>query len=126
MFLNKPVEKSNNLVEHASNSADQAIKSTQQAASDALESLTDAMQDLRHQATPVMERAADGVSAFAHRGVESVRETTHQLRVKAEHASESTVNYIRHEPVKSVLIAAATGAALMALINLASHARHRN
>jgi ElaB/YqjD/DUF883 family membrane-anchored ribosome-binding protein len=126
MFLNKPVEQSSSLVEQASHSADQAIKSTQQAASEALESLTEAMQDLRHQATPVMERAAEGVSAFAHRGVDSVRETSHQLRVKAEHASENTVNYIRHEPVKSVLIAAATGAALMALISLVSHSRNRS
>lgn len=126
MFLNKPVEQSSSLVEQASNSADQAIKSTQQAATDALESLTEAMQGLRQQATPVMERAAESVSAFAHRGVDSVRETSHQLRVKAEHASENTVNYIRHEPVKSVLIAAATGAALMALISLVSHTRNRS
>jgi len=126
MFLNKPVEQSSSLVEQASQSADQAIKSTQQAANEALQNLSEAMQDLRHQATPMVERAADSVSAFAHRGVDSVRETSHQLRVKAEHASESTVNYIRHEPVKSVLIAAATGAALMALISLVSHSRNRS
>ena len=83
------------------------------------------MQDLQHQATPIVDRASQQVSALAHRGFESVRETTHHLRVKAEHASENTVNYIRHEPVKSVLIAAATGAALMALISLVSHSRGR-
>ena len=53
-------------------------------------------------------------------------DTSHQLRLKAEHASESTVNYIRHEPIKSILIAAATGAALMALISLISGNRHRH
>jgi ElaB/YqjD/DUF883 family membrane-anchored ribosome-binding protein len=126
MLLNKPVEQPSSLVEQASQSADQAIKSAQQVANEALESLTGAMQDLRHQATPMMERASDSVGAFAKRGVDSVRETSHQLRIKAEHASDNTVNYVRHEPVKSVLIAAATGAALMALISLVSHSRSRS
>ena len=125
MFLNKPIEQSTSLVEGAVQSAEQAIKSTQQAASDALESLTVALQDLSHQATPAIERVGDKVSSLAHRGLDNVRETSHQLRVKAEHASDNTVNYIRHEPVKSVIIAAATGAALMALISLVSHARSR-
>jgi len=126
MFLNKSAEISNSLVDQASQSADQAIKSTQQVANEALKSLTDAMQDLRHQASPVIERATEGVSALAHRGLESVRETSHHLRVNAEHASDSTVNYIRHEPVKSVMIAAATGAALMALVSLVGHSRSRS
>ena len=46
------------------------------------------------------------VSAMAHRGMDSVRDTSHLLRVKAEHASDSTVNYVKDEPIKSVLIAA--------------------
>jgi ElaB/YqjD/DUF883 family membrane-anchored ribosome-binding protein len=65
-----------------------------------------------------LNHAVEGVSAYAHRGVDTVRDASHQLRVKAEHASESTASYIRHDPLKSVLIAAATGAALMALVSL--------
>ena len=47
------------------------------------------------------------------------------LRDSADAASNRTVGYIKDEPVKAVLIAAATGAALMALLSLVSHARHR-
>nr|MDP2190402.1 hypothetical protein [Rhodoferax sp.] len=61
----------------------------------------------------------------AQRGVDSVRETSQQLRDKAQQASATTVNYVKHEPVKAILIAAATGAALMALISLISHSRGR-
>ncbi len=125
MFLNKSIEKSENLMDDAVQSAEQAIKSTQQLANDALENLTTALQDLSHQASPALDRAGSRVSSLAHRSLDGVRDTTHQLRMKAEHASENTVNYIRHEPVKSVLMAAATGAALMALISLVSHARSR-
>lgn len=123
MFLTKPVAPTVSLVEQASQSADQTIKSTQKVANEALITLTDAMQDLRHKATPLMERASDSIRGMAHHSMDSVRETSHQLRVKAEHASENTVNYIKHEPVKSVLIAAATGATLMALITLVSRNR---
>ena len=56
----------------------------------------------------------------ANGAMDSVRDTSRQLRVKAEHASDTTVNYIKEEPVKAVLFAAATGAALMALVSLAS------
>ena len=39
------------------------------------------------------------------------------------HASDATVNYIKEEPVKSILVAAATGAALMALVSMMSRSR---
>jgi ElaB/YqjD/DUF883 family membrane-anchored ribosome-binding protein len=81
---------------------------------------------LQHQAAPLLGRATDQVSALAQRGVDSVRDTSHQLRVKAAHASDNTMHYIKDEPVKSILIAAATGAALMALVSLISRSRDRS
>jgi ElaB/YqjD/DUF883 family membrane-anchored ribosome-binding protein len=125
MSIFPSTDKSDNLIEQASHSADQAIRATQQAANGAVSSVADSLQDLRHQATPALARAGEQVSAMAQRGMDSVRETSHQLRAKAEHASETTVKYIRDEPFKSVLVAAATGAALMALISLMSRARNR-
>jgi len=119
-------DKSASLIDQASHSADQAIRATQQAANHAVDSAGNALQDLRHQTTPILERASEQVSAMAHRGLDSVRETAHQLRLKAEHASDTTVGYIRQEPVKAVLIAAATGAALMALVSLVARSRDRN
>ncbi|WP_143541757.1 hypothetical protein [Rhodoferax fermentans] len=126
MSMTPTTEKTGNLIDQASQSADHAIRASQQAANQAVDSAGNALQGLRQQATPVLERASEQVSAMAHRGLESVRETTHQLRVKAEHASDSTVGYIRQEPVKAVLIAAATGAALMALVSLVARSRDRH
>lgn len=126
MSLPSMSDKSGHLIEQASNSADHAIRATQQAATGVVDSAASSLQDLRHRTAPMLERASEQVNAMAHRGMDSVRETSHQLRVKAEHASDSTVNYIREEPVKAVLIAAATGAALMALVSLVARSRdHR-
>jgi ElaB/YqjD/DUF883 family membrane-anchored ribosome-binding protein len=119
-------EPSNPVVDQAANAADQAIKSTQRATNEALDGLADGVQDLRHQATPLLNRATEQASAMAHRGMDAVRETSQQVRDKARQAQDSTVTYIRDEPVKSMLIAAATGAALMGLLGLMTRSHHRD
>lgn len=71
------------------------------------------------------DQAIKSTQHIAHDALESAIKTTQQLREKAQDASECTVNYIKHEPLKSVLIAAATGAALMALVSLVSRSGSR-
>ncbi len=63
-------------------------------------------------------QAIDNIGKVVDQGMNQVRETTHQLRENAARASAGTVDHIRQDPVKSVLIAAAAGAALMALVSL--------
>ena len=118
MFGNKPADQASNLADQAALSADHALKATRRAASDALTSLAGTV--------PLLDRATEQISALAHSGMDSVRDTSRQLRNKTQYASDCTVNYIKDEPVKSVLIAAATGAALMALISLMGQARRRH
>ena len=69
----------------------------------------------------LLERA----SAYAGRGFDALLAGTNVLRNQARHASDRGVDHIREEPVKSVLIAAAAGAALMALIGLFTRSRSR-
>lgn len=114
----KLAEQTNNLADQAAMSADSAIKSTQRVTNEALDSLAGSVQDLRQQAAPLLERATTQASALAQRSVDTVRDTAQQLRERALRASDSTVNYIKDEPVKAMLIAAATGAGLMALLSL--------
>jgi ElaB/YqjD/DUF883 family membrane-anchored ribosome-binding protein len=113
----------NGLADQAADSADHAIKSTQRVANATLDRMAGTVQDLRHQAAPLLNRVSAQASELAQRGVDAVRDTSQQLRDKAVRASDGTVNYIRDEPVKAMLIAAATGAALMALIGLMSRKR---
>jgi ElaB/YqjD/DUF883 family membrane-anchored ribosome-binding protein len=116
----------NALADQAAASADDAIKSTQRVANDALDGLAGSVQDLRQQAAPLLNRVGERAEELAHRGADVLRDSSQQLRDKALHASDSTVNYIRDEPVKAVMIAAAAGAALMALMSLISRANGRN
>ena len=118
MFTSKPSETTSSFVDQAAQSADQAIKSTQRSTNEALDSLASGVQGIRDQAAPMLHRVSEQASAAAQRGVDAVRETSEQLREKALRATDQTVSYIKDEPVKSMLIAAATGAALMALLSL--------
>lgn len=91
--------------------------------------LADLRQSLADTVSPIVDgvdRGAAQVNALAHQGVDAVRDGTRQLQAQARHASDSAVHYIQAEPFKAVLIAAATGAALMALVTLMarSSARH--
>jgi ElaB/YqjD/DUF883 family membrane-anchored ribosome-binding protein len=74
----------------------------------------------------LLDRAGEQASTLAHRGMDAVRERSQQLRTSAVHASDSTVGYIRQEPVKSVLFAAAAGVVLMGLLVLAGRSRGRS
>lgn len=77
-------------------------------------------------ATTATEHAATQAMDAAQRGISAVRSGSQHMLDRAHHASDSTVSYIRHEPVKSMLIAAATGAALMALVGLMTRPRDRS
>lgn len=123
MTNHNPLDASNNLVDQAAASADRAILSTQRVANEALDSLSGSVQHARREAGPMLDRTSDQIGALAQRGVNAVRDTSQQLHDKALRASDSAIGYVKHEPVKAMLIAAATGAALMALISLMARSR---
>ena len=125
-MITNPSEPTNRLVDSAAQSAEQAIKSTQRVANGALDGLSHGVKDLQDQAKPLLNRAAEQASDMAHRSLEAAREGSQRIRDQAQHATDSTLGYIKQEPVKAVLIAAATGAALMALIGLMSRSRHHD
>ena len=87
----------NHLAEQATQTADALIGSTQRLASD--------------------------TEQLARRGIEAMREGGEQLRERALRVSDGTVAYIKDEPLKAVLIAAAAGAALVVLGSLLTRSR---
>jgi ElaB/YqjD/DUF883 family membrane-anchored ribosome-binding protein len=76
-------------------------------------------------AAPMLERASTQIASLAQDGMDAVRGGSRHLRESAQQATRQTVGYIRQEPVKAMLMAAATGAVLMALIGLVTRSRDR-
>ncbi|URI09184.1 hypothetical protein MW290_26835 [Aquincola tertiaricarbonis] len=115
-----PAKTANDVADQAAKSADSAIRSTQRLANESLDQLSDKIHELRDTAVPAINRLASEAETLARRGLDTVRERSAQIRERAVRVSDNTVGYIKDEPVKSMLIAAATGAALMALVSLLS------
>ena len=126
MFNSKRTDSINNLADQAADTAEKAILSTQRVANESLNGISGTVESLRQQAAPLLNRASEQASALLQHGVEAVQDGSDKVRAKAARASEYTTNYIKDEPVKAVLIAAATGAALMSLLTLFSRARDRS
>lgn len=76
-----------------------------------------------NQVTPMLDHAAEEANALAQRGLQVAQSTAQQLREKTADVGDATVRYIQTQPFKSVLIAAATGAALMALVSWMGRSR---
>jgi ElaB/YqjD/DUF883 family membrane-anchored ribosome-binding protein len=79
--------------------------------------------DLASQAAQSADHAIKTSQRAVNDALSTVRDASGQLRDLAQHTSDGTARYVRNEPVKAMLIAAATGAALMALVSLVSHSR---
>lgn len=105
---------SNNLDDQA----DSTLRSVQRSAHEAVDSLSDRAAHLKDQAAPVLSRVAAKAEELARLSKDAMRDRSEAIRERAVRSSDATVAYIKDEPVKSILIAAAAGAAVMALIAL--------
>ncbi len=107
----------------AADAAQGAIGSTKRAADNVLDSLSSKVDDVRSQTAPLLSKVSSQAEAAARRGIDAVRDTSQQLRDKATQASDMTVAYVKDEPIKAMLIAAATGALLMGIISMMARSR---
>lgn len=110
----------NTLGEDASALASNVAKSTQRAAQQGYDKLASNLDDARTQTGNALHHLVSDTEALAHRGIDAMRDRAGQLREKSLHVKDATTSYIQHEPVKSMLMAAAMGAALMGLLALFS------
>ena len=97
----------NGMIDRAAQRGTAAIQAGADAAHEALDSLSVSARRLQADA-----------GHLSQRGLDALRDSSRQVRERAHAAGERTVCYIQDEPVKAVLMAAATGAALMALFSL--------
>jgi hypothetical protein len=72
---------------------------------------------------PRPHEVADQAEALVQRGIDAVLDGTHSLQQRTHYAQTVGLDYIRREPVKSVLLALAVGAGAMALLALLSRRR---
>lgn len=101
-----------------------ALGASRRATSRDMDTGADATVDAAHAAaSQTLQRTLDRTQELGQHTLDAVRDGSQQLRRKVEQASDASAGYIRGEPIKSVLMAAAAGAALMALGSLFARSR---
>jgi ElaB/YqjD/DUF883 family membrane-anchored ribosome-binding protein len=102
------------------NSVKQAVVGARQSVDQTLDHLGERVDGARAAVGAVLDGLAGDATRLTERGSDAVRDTARRLREQALDARESARGYVRDEPLKSVLIAMAAGAALMVLGGLLS------
>lgn len=111
------------IAQQATSKADAAIDSARKAADGALDTLQDKASHLAAVAPGTLSRVAAQVDELTRRGIDRAKEASDTARERAALAGDRTVSYIKNEPVKAVLIAAAAGAGIAALIGLIARSK---
>lgn len=118
MKIQSKVDQTNAFVDHAASAAEGAIESSQQAAKHVVGELADQEQKTHDGLAPGLRQVADDAASIARQRAEAARATSRQIPARAEAISVRVAQLIQEQPLRSVLIAAATGAVAVALLAL--------
>ena len=103
--------------------ADEVIANTQRAAADSEKSIQAGLRQVKEAVPATLSRAATQAEELARAGIDKARAAGANVADKANKAGETTAQYVREEPAKALLFAAATGAAATLLVGWATHRR---
>ncbi|MFM2348039.1 MAG: hypothetical protein RL654_2792 [Pseudomonadota bacterium] len=107
----------------AADTATTLIEKTRDGAASALDTLADQVETVRAESGSALHRAADQIESLHARGRAACHDTQVKMREQAGVKRDEAISYIRSEPFKSMLMAAAAGAALVGLIGVMSSRR---
>ena len=105
------------------NSATKALESTREHANLALDKAESRVRELRGSVDPMVEMLASKAQKMARQSLDLASEAKERAEKSFKHAADATTRYVSEQPMRSVLIAAAVGAAVALLV---STSRQRN
>ena len=96
---------------------------TSPTATHAVDRAIDTMAETAASVPVAVERAAERATEAARLGTQKLQQSTQQVKAQFNQVTDSAIAYVKEEPVRAMLVAAAAGAALMALASLLGRAR---
>jgi ElaB/YqjD/DUF883 family membrane-anchored ribosome-binding protein len=112
----KAADTARNLADDVLQSAQDAVQSTRTAANNSLEKVEEGVRTLRSQTDPIIDDLAARAQDLAARSIDYCAESSARARRQMQHAADATTKYVAEQPGKSLVIAAASGAALASLV----------
>ncbi|MDQ7990205.1 MAG: hypothetical protein REI09_11285 [Candidatus Dactylopiibacterium sp.] len=106
----KAEDSARTLADSVSDRASDAIETTRRAAENQFDAARNGIENLRDAIPEKVGQAVDGLEHYASVGLKQARAACASVKTRVDDASEATRAYVREEPVKSLLIAVASGA----------------
>ena len=106
-------------------SAGKALEATRDHANQALDRAENKVRELRGNVDPMVEMLASKAQKMARQSLDMASEAKERAEKSLKHAADATTRYVSEQPMRSVLIAAAVGAAV-ALLVATSRQREQN
>lgn len=97
-------------------SAEVAVDAARNFTNDSLDKAGLAVRDARANLSASTEQLADKAQVLARKGIDAASRTSAKAQKAVNEYATATTRYVSDQPVKSVLIAAAVGAAVAALV----------
>ena len=118
---------SNSAAQTARNTRDDALQATVQAteltrsyAKEALDQAEGKIRELRGNVDPMVDKLADTAQKLARQSMDMATEAKHKAEESVARYAGMTTKYVSEQPMRSVLIAAAVGAAIALLVAAAT------
>ena len=108
----------------AISSAGKAIDSTREHANHALDMAENKVRELRGSVDPMVEMLASKAQKMARQSLDVASEAKERAEKSLKHAADATTRYVSEQPMSSVLIAAAVGAAVALLVSTSRQRNH--
>lgn len=108
------------LADEVRQTANDAVETTRAYAQNAVNAAGEKVRDLRRDVEPAVEQLASRVQQAVQRGLEAASRSGTRAQEQLGTAAQATTRYISDQPMRSVLVAAAIGAAVTALVVLAT------
>lgn len=106
-------------------SAGKTLESTREHANLALDKAESKVRELRGSVDPMVDMLASKAQKMARQSLDMASEAKERAEKSLKHAADATTRYVSEQPIRSVLLAAAVGAAV-ALLVAASRDRNRS
>ena len=116
-------ETAHNAVASSAAKADEMLAHSQRATAQAEKTIQAGLNQLREAVPATLARASTQAEDMARAGIEKARAAGASVAEQANRVGDKTVNYVRDEPTKALLIAVAAGAAATLLIGWATRQR---
>jgi ElaB/YqjD/DUF883 family membrane-anchored ribosome-binding protein len=122
-FPTSSPELASDTAERLANKADDAIRSSKRVVANSAQAVQTGLDELSEKVPAAVSRVAARAEDVTRRGIERARQTAADARHRATEVGDATIDRIKADPVKAVMIAAAAGAATALLLQWLSRSR---